>query len=282
MRSSRNDVLKIIAIATMVVDHVGLLFVPHDTVAPTIGRLAFPLFAWQVAESVLHTSSRVRYLGRLFAFGCISQWPFVYLNPEAEPDLMRVNVMFQLLTGALLVIAADAAADAWRRSGSRVVRALAASSWGCVVFTLVALPDAISVCLPGFQFSYGSYGQVLFLVFHVLRRRMVAQVMAYSVLSLWHGIHVVALLQTTTVGFAGIHRLLAFWLDPHAVADAFHLAMAMGGVALDGPFFQARSIIVLPIIWLLRGRAGPVRLNKWVAYWFYPLHIAALVVVARW
>lgn len=68
-------ILKIIAIVTMTLDHVGIFlnaYLPQDSagyiagnVFRIIGRLAFPLFAFMLAEGMKHTRSRGKYLLRL-------------------------------------------------------------------------------------------------------------------------------------------------------------------------------------------------------------------------
>ncbi len=68
--------LKMIAVITMLIDHIGAVIFPDIIVLRIIGRLAFPLFAFLITEGYRHTSNFNRYLGRLFIFAIISQYPF--------------------------------------------------------------------------------------------------------------------------------------------------------------------------------------------------------------
>ena len=78
--------LKLIALAAMVVDHGGWVFDPATGLWRDVGRLAFPLFAFQVAVGFAHTSSRVRYLTRLLVIAIIAQAPFPYcIGPGLNP-----------------------------------------------------------------------------------------------------------------------------------------------------------------------------------------------------
>lgn len=56
-----GNALKLIAAAAMTVDHVGLLFFPQVKWMRIIGRLAFPIFAYMIAEGCKYTRSRMRY-----------------------------------------------------------------------------------------------------------------------------------------------------------------------------------------------------------------------------
>lgn len=68
--------LKIIAMISMVFDHVGDLFFPDLMWPRMIGRLAMPLFSFSIAEGYLHTGDKIKYLCRLGIFALISEIPF--------------------------------------------------------------------------------------------------------------------------------------------------------------------------------------------------------------
>ncbi|MCM3033350.1 TraX family protein [Niallia sp. MER 6] len=76
-----SNVLKLIAILSMVVDHIAVGFVPSGTtlelILRTIGRLAAPIIFYLIAEGYFYTSNVKKYLKRLFIFAVISHFPFV-------------------------------------------------------------------------------------------------------------------------------------------------------------------------------------------------------------
>jgi hypothetical protein len=95
--------IKVIAILSMVIDHIGLFFYPNLIVPRMIGRLAFPLFAWLIANGAYHTKSINSYLKRLFLFSLISQAPFYYSNKLINPNFNQLNVMFTLFIGLFAI-----------------------------------------------------------------------------------------------------------------------------------------------------------------------------------
>lgn len=72
-----SNQLKLLALVTMTCDHVGLLLLPQYRILRIIGRLAFPIFAFMIAEGCRYTSHRARYLGMVFGVGVLCQ--IVYL-----------------------------------------------------------------------------------------------------------------------------------------------------------------------------------------------------------
>ena len=68
-----SNQLKLIALVLMTVDHVGLLLFPGLRVLRIIGRLAFPIFAYMIAEGCRYTSNRLRYFLGIFCLGLAMQ-----------------------------------------------------------------------------------------------------------------------------------------------------------------------------------------------------------------
>lgn len=56
-----GNALKLIAAAAMTIDHAGMLLFPQARWMRLIGRIAFPIFAYMVAEGCKYTRSRLRY-----------------------------------------------------------------------------------------------------------------------------------------------------------------------------------------------------------------------------
>ena len=73
---------ELIAIAAMLIDHIGGAFFPEVGVFRWIGRLAFPIFCYCLTVGLLYTHDVRKYLTRLGIFALVSQ-PF-YILPSTR------------------------------------------------------------------------------------------------------------------------------------------------------------------------------------------------------
>ena len=92
-RGLDGGALKGIAAALMLTDHVGAILLPEVLVLRCVGRLAFPIFAFFIAEGYAHTRNFGRYFRRLAILAVVSEIPF-NLENGAVFDLTRQNVLF--------------------------------------------------------------------------------------------------------------------------------------------------------------------------------------------
>nr|WP_326126753.1 TraX family protein [uncultured Oscillibacter sp.] len=100
-----TDLLKLAAIVSMLVDHIGGAFFPEAGVFRWAGRLAFPLFCYCMTVGLLYTRDIKRYLGRLAVFALVSQ-PFYVLafHPRdwmVDRNWMNWNIFFTLFLSLL-------------------------------------------------------------------------------------------------------------------------------------------------------------------------------------
>lgn len=68
-----NNVLKIIACITMLIDHMGVVLFPKITILRIIGRIAFPIFAFLLAEGCYYTRNKIRHLLVISGFAIVMQ-----------------------------------------------------------------------------------------------------------------------------------------------------------------------------------------------------------------
>jgi len=94
-------ILKLIAAATMLIDHAGLLLFPGHPWMRIVGRIAYPLFAWCIAEGFRYTRNRMRYFLQVFILGVGCQ--IVYTIAERELYFgILLTFSFSLVLMALL------------------------------------------------------------------------------------------------------------------------------------------------------------------------------------
>lgn len=142
--------LRYLALFFMLLDHIWYtLLQPEVFWLTCIGRLALPIFAFQIAEGFFHTSNFNRYALRLFVFGLIAEIPFDLMVSGRLVHSSACNVMFTLLLGLLILKVADWASG--KNMGYRVVGILAA-------LCLYLLGDRLGT-------DYGSKGVLMVLLF---------------------------------------------------------------------------------------------------------------------
>lgn len=102
-----TDGLKIIACITMLIDHIGYAFFPSAFLLRFIGRIAMPIYCFLITEGAVHTSNKLKYLGRMFFFTCLSEIPFNMLVSESFFDLNNQSVMVTLTCGLIFIYMGD-------------------------------------------------------------------------------------------------------------------------------------------------------------------------------
>lgn len=101
-----NFQIKLVALITMTIDHIGYLLVspisPYYEPLRTIGRLSFVLFAFLITEGFYQTKSKERYISSMFIFAFVIDIPRLFLGYE-----YFANVFYTLGAGALALYFID-------------------------------------------------------------------------------------------------------------------------------------------------------------------------------
>lgn len=63
----------------MLFDHIGFQFFPDAPIFRIIGRLAFPIFAYMIAEGCRHTRNRKKYLGIILGMAVVFQLVYFFV-----------------------------------------------------------------------------------------------------------------------------------------------------------------------------------------------------------
>ena len=232
--------LQLIAIISMLIDHVGVFIFHEPLVMRAVGRLAMPLFCFMLTEGFLHTRGRrLRYFGRLIIFAFISQLAFdlarfagqggiitdipTSLKMGMLSESIHLNVMFTLAIG--FVAMATIEYSAW------------------IGFCSIPILLIISELL---RTDYGAFGVLMIIGFY-----LVSKVFHKKDQRVW--------------------RWLGYTLALFGVTTA--------QVVIDGNPRQLFAFLAIIPIVLYNGKLGR-RLPKWFGYVFYPVHLLFIAVIA--
>ncbi len=152
--------LKGIALIAMTCDHIGKQLCPQYILLQIVGRLAFPIFAFMIAEGCRYTSRRRQYLTSMAKMALLCQ--AVYFL--AEGSLYQcILVTFSL--SILLVYSADNAMRKKDVFSWFVFGVLLFWVW----FLCVIFPGLLADLLPGTDFAvdYGVWGVLLPLLVYI-------------------------------------------------------------------------------------------------------------------
>ena len=102
-----SNMLRLIAIILMVSDHIWATYMSFGDWMTYIGRMAFPIFAFQIAEGFVHTKNFEKYALRLLTFALITELPFNLFYSSRWFNPYHQNVMFTLLLGLMAMKVID-------------------------------------------------------------------------------------------------------------------------------------------------------------------------------
>ncbi|MEK4120579.1 TraX family protein [Paenibacillus sp. FSL W8-0919] len=93
--------MQYLAMLSMLIDHIGIVFFPVEITYRIIGRLALPIYAFGIVQGFRHTSSFRRYVCRLMMLGAVSQIPFMLAVSDSEINIIG-TLIFCLVVLKLL------------------------------------------------------------------------------------------------------------------------------------------------------------------------------------
>lgn len=169
--------LKLIAVITMLIDHTALILLPClpvlqiplfaeytvYAVLRKIGRLAFPLFCFLLAEGFYYTKNRLHYGRNLLIFALISELPYNLMKSGRLFYPNAQNIYFTLLLGFCILWLLN---SPWKLY------------WKLPILVLIILFS------PYLRAGYGRDGILLIVLLYALReKRLVSSLLALPLLS---------------------------------------------------------------------------------------------------
>ncbi len=149
-----SNILKLIAVILMLSDHIWATAMSFGDWMTYIGRMAFPIFAFLIAEGFVHTSNFKKYAIRLLGFAVITEIPFNLFYSSRFFNPYHQNVLFTLLLGLLAIYVID-----------NLKKNHTAKNIGLSVLWLALISIAATI---GFV-DYGFLGMITVVMFYLLR-----------------------------------------------------------------------------------------------------------------
>lgn len=170
--------LKIIAIVAMFCDHFGDAFFGQFSFLNLIGRMAFPIFAFQISEGYTHTKNLRKYFIRLGIFAIISQIPFSLFSYKIlNATTFSLNVFFTLFIGLLSIYLYDYICTLSQKSKNDkpFIHYIDKIFALFIVVLLSYVAELIHT-------DYGYWGVIIIFAFYLLRKRKIAMLSIFVAL----------------------------------------------------------------------------------------------------
>ncbi len=191
-----GSTLKMIAIVTMFIDHIGAVIVQRTMSMPGfdhdfwsslywplryVGRLAFPIFCFLLVEGFVHTSNVKKYLGRMLLFALISEIPFNLGITGDWINLNFQNVFWELSLGIVAMMCLEMVE---KKNLNYIVQVILR----LVIIAVFALGAEM------LNLDYGMYGIISIVALYVFRQNKVSQLLIGAVSFLWEAVAPLAFL----------------------------------------------------------------------------------------
>lgn len=190
--------LKLIAICTMFIDHMGHTLFPGVMWLRCIGRVAFPIFCFLIAEGCIYTHDRKKYALRLLVFALLSEIPFNLMTGGWVWNPYDQNVLWTLLAGALVCWLMD-----WALK-KRTVWAFVLT--GAVTVAAYWLLELVNT-------DYGGWGMLLVAMFYCVHRAPYGWAVKMAAEAFWLAFFSIAVMGgVLSIELWSLWALLPIWL----------------------------------------------------------------------
>lgn len=241
-----GSTLKLIACIAMFIDHFGLMIYPDEIIFRAIGRLAFPIFAYFIAEGCRYTKNKLKHFMLVFGVGIIYLGFYYVFADTLYPSIFltfSVSILLIYLLEYLKKIALDTP------SACKIIAAI-------LVFAAALAVAYIPFHFVTFDYGYiGMLAPVLISIFDFGKvdvpdkaRRLDSYALRLVILALM--------------------CVLLVMKKHDWCFNVFGISVPM----------QCCNLLAIPVLCLYNGKAGNKKL-KYFFYAFYPLHLGVIMAI---
>ena len=232
-----SNQLKLIALIAMTLDHIGKQLLPQYPILQIIGRLAFPLFAYMIAEGCKYTRNRKRYFYTIFIIGFLCQIVYFFAM-----ELLYLSVLITFSLSILIIFAIDYA-----------IKPI--GEWSDMVK------------------QYGTYKNIAIIAARCILPIIIISVVVYSceVLPyiLWEYYFDI------DYGIWGVLMPVAIYYGKGKLSKLVLSAIMITLLAMSIEGIQWYSLFALITLLLYNGRRGKLNMKN-LFYVYYPLHLVVI------
>ncbi len=156
MKKLSGNQLKVIALIAMTIDHIGMQIFKEYRILRIIGRIAFPIFAYMIAEGCRYTKSKKKYLQTMVISAAVCQVAYFFAL-----DSLYQCILVTFSLSLLLIFAYDKAS---KNTDAKSYGILFVTFLG-VLFLTEVLPNILKGT--DYRVDYGFWGVVLPLLVYI-------------------------------------------------------------------------------------------------------------------
>jgi len=155
-----NNALKIIACISMVFDHIGVIMFPEVMWLRAVGRLAYPLFAFCLAEGCYYTKDKIKHLIVIAMLGvAIQLFEYVFL------EMIDLSIFIVFSISIILIYLLDDI-DKAIRNKKKILSAISIVTFLALLFGLNVLVYYSLI----FDANFGYYGIIVPVILYAVKK----------------------------------------------------------------------------------------------------------------
>ena len=156
-----SALLKLIALVTMTIDHIGMILFPEQQIYRYIGRIAFPIFAYLIAEGYTYTRDKRKYFLKMVVMAIITQIPYIVVQNN-----WYLNILCTFTISIIILALIDKISD---KVSDNMLFKLAIIAM--IYFIGNQIEESLTFKIIGIEIDYGTLGALLPVLAYIGRNK---------------------------------------------------------------------------------------------------------------